>query len=123
MMPEGESSTAIKITIVLIVVVILTLVPIMYWANSSGKRMRGRLTSEAPAQITGISFKEGYKNVRDETTIRYRYVVNGKTYEKEKVNLGDERERFKVGTVAKVCHDPEAPENGQVREISYQCGT
>ena len=120
---SDEGSTAIKITIILIVVTILALVPVMYWANKSGAEMRGKLTSEVPAQITGVSFKQGFKNHRDETTVRYRYVVGGRVYDKEKMNLGDYRSKFSVRSPAKVCYDPELPENSQVREMSYRCGT
>jgi hypothetical protein len=112
-----------KWAIISIAVTVLALLPVMYWAHSSGKRMRGKLSSEAPAQVTDVSFKEGYKGVRDETTVRYRYVVNGKTYEGEKVNLGDDRRRFRVGAPAKVCYDAKSPGDSQVRELSYQCGS
>lgn len=85
--------------------------------------MRAELISETPAKIVGVSYKEGYKSVQAQTTIKYSYVVNEKTFYGEKINLGDDRKKFKVGDTAKVCYNPHSPAESQVREVSYRCGS
>jgi hypothetical protein len=123
MVSEEETPSAIKIAIIKIIAIVLILIPVMYWAHNSGKKIRAELRTETPAQIVSVSYKEGVKNVQDQTTIKHRYVVNGKTFDGEKINLGDARHGFKVGGSAKVCYNASSPAESQVREASYRCGS
>jgi hypothetical protein len=108
-------------------------------AGCSSNDFSKHLTAEAPAEITSVFLDRDWKTSRRrsgsnnrrrtkttttyETDIAYRYTVNGKVYEGETEKDGDLTGNFRTGSTAKVCYNPSKPDESDVFENSYRCGS
>ena len=87
-----------------------------------------RLTAEAPAQVSEVHVTSNnhYSNSNSartySTRITYSFQVNGRTIETEWTKGGDVSDEFEVGRRAKVCYDPEHPDDNEIFTLSYRCG-
>jgi hypothetical protein len=96
-----------------------------------------RLTAEAPAQVLEVKVISNDRNSNRNTNghsngnsppptystrITYSFQVNGRTIETEWTKGGDVSDDFEVGGRAKVCYDPEHPDDNEIFTLSYRCG-
>jgi len=88
-----------------------------------------RLTAEAPAQVSEVKVTSNNRNRNYNgssptysTRISYSFQVNGRTIETEWTKGGDVSDEFEVGRRAKVCYDPEHPDDNEIFTLSYRCG-
>lgn len=81
------------------------------------------LTAAAPAEVLGVYNEGTRKDQNRRTTIDYRYVVDGRTYDarytKRGANTGPNR--FQSGKPVKVCFNPARPQVSEPFEPAYTC--
>ena len=97
-----------------------------------------KLTAEATAEITRVALDRDTKTTKRktssnkrrkktktsvETEIDYRYAVNGKTYEGYSEKDGDVQSDFQRGSQAVVCYNPANPEESDLFNAGYKCGS
>lgn len=115
----------IGVSILFIVVILITA---SYVAFLKDEQQRQAMTSEVPAQIIDVFAARG----RDPETgamdriqyirINFSYEVNGATYRRVTTMNKVLGSKFKVGGAAKVCYKAGEPKEGELHEVSYECG-
>ena len=94
----------------------------------SERDKRKSLTSEVPAQIIEMSPRKtidpetGQTNRVLNVLVIYRYSIAGKMFEKQTTVGKSESLDFKLNQPAKVCFNPNSPEQGELFPSEYKCG-
>jgi hypothetical protein len=106
--------------LILVLVVLAAALGFALWgAGRDGDRM-GRLTAQAPAEVTAVEVNRGGKG-RDTTSIRYRYAVGGQPLEGRASKYGDWSGRAAAGSRGVVCYDPAKPEESEWFPVGQTC--
>ncbi len=81
------------------------------------------LTAAAPAEVVRVYNGGTRKEQNRQTTIDYRYVVDGRTYDGRYTKRGPNTglDRFQSGKPAKVCYNPARPQVSEPFEPTYTC--
>lgn len=119
--------------------IIVTLVPLWLVIMRRQSTRLNRFSAEAQATITkvdlteyrtGRTSRERVETVVDEskgksrrtTHVNYRYIVDGREFERQSQPRGDRRERYTVGSLWKACYDPRYPEESILVAQDETCG-
>lgn len=135
--PQAKTNKALLLALALFI--IITLVPLWFVVMRRQSALLNRFSAEAQATITKVDFteyrtgrttRERVETVVDEskgksrrtTHVNYRYIVDGREYERQAHPRGDQRERYTVGSSWKACYDPRYPEESVLVAQAEKCG-
>ncbi len=110
-----------KIIVAVVIVVAGSVAIVAFWAE---KRRLGRLTAEAPAQVTNVTVESRRKRMRTETRTRVSYSFNagGRTIQDWGEKNGDQRATYSPGAPLKVCYNPSDPDESEIFTPDHKCG-
>ena len=135
--PQAKTNKAVLFALALFIVI--TLVPLWLVLVRRQASRVARFSAEAQATVTKVDFtdyrtgrttRERIETVVDEskgkrrrtTHVNYRYIVDGREFERQAQPRGDQREHYAVGSLWKVCYDPRYPEESILVALNEKCG-
>lgn len=90
----------------------------------ANEQKQARMTAEAAGTITQVDFDEDDESSSlDETLLKYRYAVGGRSIEGETSRPGNRTRDFTPGQAVKVCYNPGDTGESDIAEgAAAKCG-